>query len=56
MKINITKPKLKKLSNALNLKKELTEYELARKNLSSDSLEQYTLSKLKEADAKRNIE
>ena len=56
MKIDITKPKLKKLSNALYVKKVLTEYELARKNLSSDALEEYTLSKLKEADAKRNIE
>jgi len=56
MKIDITKPKLKKLSNALYVKKELTEYELARNNLSSDALEEYTLSKLKEEDAKRNIE
>ena len=56
MKIDINKPKLKKLSNALYVKKELTEYELARKHLSSDALEEYTLNKLKEADAKRNIE
>ena len=56
MKIDINKPKLKKLSNALYVKKELTEYELARKHLSSEALEEYTLNKLKEADAKRNIE
>lgn len=56
MKVPIKKPKLKLLSNALRVKNVLTEYELARKHLSSDALEKYTLNKLKEADAKRNIE
>jgi hypothetical protein len=55
MKVAIKKPKLKLLSNALYVQKVLTEYELARKHLSSDALEEYTLQKLKEADGNRKI-
>jgi tRNA nucleotidyltransferase (CCA-adding enzyme) len=53
MKVDIVKPKLKKLYQALKDKKPKDEFQLARTNLSSDALEQYVLMKLKEADAKR---
>jgi hypothetical protein len=53
MKVNINKPKLKKLYLALQDKKPKDEFQLARTNLSSDALERYVLTKLKEADAKK---
>jgi len=53
MKVNITKPKLKKLYQALQNKKPKSEFDIARTNLSSDALERYVLKKLMEEDAKR---
>ena len=53
MKVDITKPKLKKLYHALQDKKPKDEFQMARTNLSSDALERYVLLKLKEADEKR---
>lgn len=56
MKVDIVKPKLKKLYQALKDKKPKDEFQIARTNLSSDALEQYVLTKLKEIDGKRNTE
>lgn len=53
MKINITKPKLKNIYQALQSKKPKSDYDIARTNLSSDALERYVLKKLIEVDAKR---
>jgi hypothetical protein len=53
MKINIIKPKLKKLYQLLKDKKTKNIFEMARTNLSSDALERYVLMKLKEVDEKR---
>jgi hypothetical protein len=52
MKFEVTKPKLKKLFHYLKEKKPNNEFEKARTNLSSDSLEKYVLMKLKEQDGK----
>lgn len=54
MKVDIVKPKLKKLYQSLKDNKVKNEFETARTNLSSDALEQYVLMKLKETDAKKN--
>ena len=53
MKVDIVKPKLKKLYQALKDKKPKDEFQMARTNLSSDALVKYVLMKLKEADEKR---
>ncbi len=53
MKVDIIKPKLKKLYQALKDKKPKDEFQIARKNLSSDALEQYVLLKLKELDGNK---
>jgi hypothetical protein len=53
MKVDIVKPKLKKLYQALKDKKPKDEFQIARTNLSSDALERYVLQKLKKADEKR---
>ena len=53
MKVDIVKPKLKKLYQALKDKKTKDEFQIARTNLSSDALEKYVLMKLQEADEKR---
>jgi len=55
MKVDIVKPKLKKLYQALKDNKPKDEFQIARTNLSSDALEKYVLIKLKEIDGKRNI-